>query len=85
MRKNILKMATVLVVAFALGALVGVSTPTEVIAADDPCPCLGLNQCWKWIPGDAQCPVGYQQKWSMTDICGECCGILLQQCCGPCP
>lgn len=83
MRKNILKMATILVVAFAIGAFVGISSPTEVLAAD--CECIGFQVCYQWIPGDANCPVGYQQKWSMSDDCGKCCGILLQQCCGPCP
>lgn len=84
MRKFVKQMTVVLILAFALGAIVGISSPTEVLAAD--CECGGIHQCYKWYPPGTQgCGVGQQrwEIWSMTKItpCNTCCGTLVDTGC----
>lgn len=83
MKKNILKMATILIVAFAIGAFVGISAPTEVLA--DDCGACGEGLCIKILPPGGGCEIFRMQEWTHSSQNCVCCGTLIRTCCGPCP
>jgi len=83
MKKGISSMAAVLVVAFMLGALIGISSPAEVQAGPGP-PC-SLDQCFEFTgpigSGGCSAPCYAPYKlWSGENYLG-CCGTLLQSGC----
>jgi len=82
MKKNLLGMVAILVLAFAMGGILGVISPTEVKAGDNPC--FSFDQCLSHgPPGSGGCPLGVYETWSMTRLYGGCCGTLLNSSCFP--
>ncbi len=80
MKKNISKMAGVLVLALTLGLLVGMTYPTKVQAGPSPCP-LRLNYCFAYAGGCGggacgDCERPYQIT-TRTRENGSCCGTVV--------
>lgn len=82
MRKFVQQMTVVLILAFALGAIVGISSPTEVLAEDDLC--IGLMACYSTgAPGTGGCAWN-EVPWAwhtMTRFSGKCCGDVTSSGC----
>ncbi len=79
MKKQVLAMVAILVVAFALGSFISVISPTEIQAGENEC--LSFDWCiYQGPPGSGGCPQGITEYWSMTAQYG-CCGTLLFSCC----
>lgn len=89
MRTLILKVAGILVVAFALGTAVGVLSPTEVDAGPGPPGpnCTFIQQCTILgacgASGCGSCERPYT-TWSDTDDIGGCCGTIVSSGCRGC-
>jgi hypothetical protein len=82
MKKLIFKLATVLIIAFAIGAVIGSALPSDANASG--CNCIGLETCyWHGDPGTGGCAPN-EVPWklySMSNDCGNCCGSVLSSGC----